>query len=786
MTFIIGDNLSKVKNHFELYVQLGDFKNIDMRYSGKYQLRVRAFVGPDENSPKEFFKIDDSKCENNDKRDSQNSDSTESTIKSNISFQEIKESNDNTYYCNPFTLEYEFQEENVNETICFYLNKSINIQNTESITKKKSLLGSASKKFSIYSLYKLDSKISSLSSSSNINSNEASSQNIEKPDQISISLSDQGLELPRTSLVEQEDEFNKMNEKELNVYLVFRLYVKKEVRQKKYYEKIRNQVYYIGNLDQLINQCFFRRFATIDFGYLYYGVWNMFISFCCTGYQSKQNDFLLTGLSSLEFRNISHSNLSIFSTSSSPSSIFSKTTSFFTQNKHNSFIDVRALKKHHSFKQKLKRSLSDDNVKGAANDDKQKLISENSIKILEKLLSNSCMLFKNIFNSVLNAINFYYTNLSNQIPSIKPEERYSVIVIKYYKILLKIMQQIDLCFGVDMARILYDPFSEPVLDRTDSLELFAIMKPKDKNDLDNMIKNLSINNNNNNVINNKYLITMLNKATNSYKNYLKKCESEQDLFSTTMQLINFINEQCCALLSYYFIEYPLQLTEFVTLRNDWLSKESIKYNSLLFTSTKSDLGNKKVNDFLNKWEKINIVDIEESNINNSKNELKGIYNIHNKNVDPFFKLVKRDKADNSVENNLNNWPVIISSQVISDSLEKSKDLEIKNIMTEKMENEIKVIDLENENDKTLENDLDATVKSLSSSYIYNDNMKYHLLVYVHGFLGNKYDLYAVRDYFERYVNNNEKNRDKMKYIHLLSKSNQDNTYLDIESESQKL
>jgi len=101
----------------------------------------------------------------------------------------------------------------------------------------------------------------------------------------------------------------------------------------------------------------------------------MFISFCCTGYQSKQNDFLLTGLSSLEYRNISHSNLSVFSTSSSPSSIFSKTTSFFTQNKHNSFIDVRALKKNHSFKQKLKRSLSDDNVKGVANNDKQKLVS---------------------------------------------------------------------------------------------------------------------------------------------------------------------------------------------------------------------------------------------------------------------------------------------------------------------------------------------------------------------------------------------------------------------------
>jgi len=130
------------------------------------------------------------------------------------------------------------------------------------------------------------------------------------------------------------------------------------------------------------------------------------------------------------------------------------------------------------------------------------------------------MLFKNIFNSILNAINFYYTNLNNQCPSIKSEEKYSVIVIKYYKILLKIMQQIDLCFGVDMARILGDPFSKPMLDRTDSVELFVIMKPKDKNDLDNMIKNLSIDNANNNVINNKYLIAMLNKALNSYKNYL--------------------------------------------------------------------------------------------------------------------------------------------------------------------------------------------------------------------------------------------------------------------------
>jgi len=30
-----------------------------------------------------------------------------------------------------------------------------------------------------------------------------------------------------------------------------------------------------------------------------------------------------------------------------------------------------------------------------------------------------------------------------------------------------------------------------------------------------------------------------------------------------------------------------------------------------------------------------------------------------------------------VENNVNSWPVIISSQVVNDSLEKNKDLEIK-------------------------------------------------------------------------------------------------------------
>jgi len=73
------------------------------------------------------------------------------------------------------------------------------------------------------------------------------------------------------------------------------------------------------------------------------------------------------------------------------------------------------------------------------------------------------------------------------------------------------------------------------------------------------------------------------------------------LFNTTIRLIDFISEQCNALLSYYFIEYPIQLSEFITLQDDWLSKEKIPYNSLLFTSSKSDLDNKKVNEFLNKW-----------------------------------------------------------------------------------------------------------------------------------------------------------------------------------------
>jgi len=105
-------------------------------------------------------------------------------------------------------------------------------------------------------------------------------------------------------------------------------------------------------------------------------------------------------------------------------------------------------------------------------------------------------------------------------------------------------------------------------------------------------------------------------------------------------------------------------------------------------------------------------------------------------------------------------------------------------LKDKLENEINITDIENEN--TIENDVNSTVQSSVSSTSSDEDIKYHLLICVHGFLGNKYDLYTVRDYFERYINNNEKNRDKMKYVYLLSKSNQDNTYLDIESESRKL
>ena len=227
------------------------------------------------------------------------------------------------------------------------------------------------------------------------------------------------------------------------------------------------------------------------------------------------------------------------------------------------------------------------------------------------------------------------------------------------------------------------------------------------------------------------------------------------------------------------------------MRNNWLTREDRLYQPLLFTASKSDLAHRKVNDFLNKWDKINIVDIEDDNINNAKNELRGYFNVYNKEIDPFFKLVKCDKSDTSIENNVHSWPVIISSQVVNDATEKDRELEIKDVPSDKRDTEIKVTEIpENDNttdnDITLNNEREGSVRSTMSSVSSCEDIKYHLLICVHGFLGNKYDLYTVRDYFERYVNNSEKNRGKMKYVYLLSKINQDNTYLDIESESQKL
>ncbi|ORX53867.1 DUF676-domain-containing protein [Piromyces finnis] len=890
MTSSLVENLinSKVKSHYELYVQLGSFKNIDIRYSGKYQVRIRAFIGPNEHSPKKYFKIDERKCENTSKHDSQSSDSTVSSIGSNLSFQEIKKSKKEfTYHCNPIQLEYEFQKEEINETICFVLNKPVNTQKSDSSLRRRSIRNSTAslnrnntKRFSLYSLYKYDSKRSIFNSNTSLNSknnlsskekteecNESSSSVYEKQDQ--NSLSDQSLVSSPSSLLEQEIGFDKMNEKDLNIYLIFRLYVEKEEKQKTVYKKVKDQTYFIGNLDQLINQCFFRRFASIDFGYLYYGIWNMYISFCCTGYQSKPKDLLMAGLRNLHYHNVSgnRNTISLISSNSSPA-IFSKRNSIFTHNKHNSSVDVRDVRsnrKRHHMRRELKRSFSDDNMResfvsgGVITEDDKLKISESTIKFLEKLLTNSCILFKNIFNSLLITINNYYeeTDFND-----KPEEKYNGTILKFYKILLNIMQHIDLFFGCDGPHYINGLYNDPSginlsllalsnlknVEHTDSDNLYYTLKMRNKStpefnsngadmkpvlsmtDINatasttvnanaNAITNDNINANMNNSIlsnvinricsdtsrdkiaanilalNNKYMVAMNNKAAAAYKIYTKKCESEQDLFSTTIRLINFINDQCNLLFTYYFPEYPLQSHEFEPFRNDWHTREDRLYHPLLFTSSKSDLSHSKINDFLNKWDKINIVDIEDENVNNSKNELRGYFNIYNKEVDPFFKLVKCDKNDTSIENNVHSWPVIISSQVVNEEVENDKEIEIKDIPNDKRENDNKITNTI-ENDTTIDNDLtlnnereharEGSVRSTMSSVSSNEDIKYHLLICVHGFLGNKYDLYTVRDYFERYVNNSEKNRGKMKYVYLLSKINQDNTYMDIESESQKL
>ena len=171
------------------------------------------------------------------------------------SFQENKKYRKGiTYYCKPITIEYEFQKENVNETVCFVLNKPVNIQKRESkSSKRKSILGSTSsivrsntsKRFSLYSLYRHDSKRTSISSNSSLTTsnilsgsltNGRENENVnnilesEKHDDqySSISSSYGGIKSLPSSLLEQEIGYEKMSEKDLNVYLVFRFYVQKE------------------------------------------------------------------------------------------------------------------------------------------------------------------------------------------------------------------------------------------------------------------------------------------------------------------------------------------------------------------------------------------------------------------------------------------------------------------------------------------------------------------------------------------------------------------------------
>jgi len=93
----------------------------------------------------------------------------------------------------------------------------------------------------------------------------------------------------------------------------------------------------------------------------------MFISFCCTGYQSKPKDLLMAGLRNLHYHNIAGnrntiSGLSMISSNSSPA-IFSKRNNIFSHNKHTSSVDVRVNRKRHSMRRELKRSFSDDNMK---------------------------------------------------------------------------------------------------------------------------------------------------------------------------------------------------------------------------------------------------------------------------------------------------------------------------------------------------------------------------------------------------------------------------------------
>jgi len=203
------------------------------------------------------------------------------------------------------------------------------------------------------------------------------------------------------------------------------------------------------------------------------------------------------------------------------------------------------------------------------------------------MLMNSCILFKNTFNSLLLTINDYYNSHLDE----KSEEKLNVVMLKFYKILLNIMQHIDLFFGCDGPHYLNGSYnSEPAgintsfltlsslknLDRADSDELFLTLKLHNRStpelstgtgvnmkpvlsmtDINatasttvnanaNAITNANINANisnsalntiikqicsdtsgANNIasnilsLNNKYMLSMMNKAIAAYKLYIK-------------------------------------------------------------------------------------------------------------------------------------------------------------------------------------------------------------------------------------------------------------------------
>jgi len=74
-------------------------------------------------------------------------------------------------------------------------------------------------------------------------------------------------------------------------------------------------------------------------------------------------------------------------------------------------------------------------------------------------------------------------------------------------------------FGNDFP-YLNGSYNDSNMEKSDNDD-FLFMKLKDKNELNYIIKNLSLDTINDDAINNKYMMSMLNKAVNSYKNYLK-------------------------------------------------------------------------------------------------------------------------------------------------------------------------------------------------------------------------------------------------------------------------